>query len=41
MTMIGQKERQDEIDRKKEALIGEIEAKLKQGVEVQEIFTVC
>lgn len=31
---------QDEIDRKKEALIGEIEAKLKQSVEVQEIFTI-
>jgi len=31
---------QEKIDRKKEALIGEIEAKLKQSMEVQEIFTI-
>lgn len=31
---------QDEIDRKKEVLIGEIEAKLKQSVQIEDLFTI-
>jgi len=40
MNIFEQEKLQDKIDRKKEALSGEIEAKLKQSVEVQEIFTI-
>ena len=38
MSTLGQKELYDEIDRKKEVLIGEIEARLKQSVDGQEVF---
>lgn len=40
MNIPERKELLGEIDRKKEALIGEIEAKLKQSVKVEEIRTI-